>query len=92
MKNLNYYLFNGITFLLNKLIVTKVKGQRALDLVVKGLIELQTYRGYRHQFHLPVRGQRTKSNGRTIKRIYRFNILRNKIYEKTEKKLQKKKY
>ena len=30
-------------------------------------IELKTYRGLRHQRHLPVRGQRTKTNSRTVR-------------------------
>ncbi len=31
------------------------------------LKELQTYRGARHARHLPVRGQRTKTNSRTVR-------------------------
>ncbi|HEY4475802.1 MAG TPA: 30S ribosomal protein S13 [Candidatus Paceibacterota bacterium] len=31
------------------------------------LKELQTYRGLRHMRHLPVRGQRTKTNSRTVR-------------------------
>lgn len=31
------------------------------------LKELQTYRGSRHMRHLPVRGQRTKTNSRTVR-------------------------
>lgn len=31
------------------------------------LKELQTYRGMRHLRHLPVRGQRTKTNSRTVR-------------------------
>ncbi len=31
------------------------------------LKELQTYRGNRHSRHLPVRGQRTKTNSRTVR-------------------------
>ena len=31
------------------------------------LKELQTYRGARHLRHLPVRGQRTKTNSRTVR-------------------------
>ncbi len=30
-------------------------------------IELKTYRGARHQRHLPARGQRTKTNSRTVR-------------------------
>lgn len=31
------------------------------------LKDLQTYRGVRHMKHLPVRGQRTKTNSRTVR-------------------------
>jgi small subunit ribosomal protein S13 len=32
---------------------------------IKRLQEIGSYRGFRHRRHLPVRGQRTKTNGRT---------------------------
>ena len=34
---------------------------------IKRLIEIGSYRGYRHRRHLPVRGQRTHTNARTRK-------------------------
>lgn len=34
---------------------------------VKRLKEIGSYRGERHKRHLPVRGQRTKSNSRTVR-------------------------
>lgn len=34
---------------------------------IKRLKEIGTYRGLRHTKHLPVRGQRTKSNSRTVR-------------------------
>jgi small subunit ribosomal protein S13 len=34
---------------------------------IKRLIELGCYRGIRHSKHLPVRGQRTKTNSRTVR-------------------------
>ncbi|GBD37835.1 30S ribosomal protein S13 [bacterium HR37] len=34
---------------------------------IKRLIEIGCYRGIRHRLHLPVRGQRTRSNARTRK-------------------------
>jgi small subunit ribosomal protein S13 len=34
---------------------------------VKRLKEIKSYRGYRHQRGLPVRGQRTKTNTRTVR-------------------------
>jgi small subunit ribosomal protein S13 len=35
------------------------------------LVELNTYRGRRHKLGYPVRGQRTRSNGRTARRLNR---------------------
>lgn len=35
---------------------------------IQGLIEMRSYRGIRHQNHLPVRGQRTHTNAQTRKR------------------------
>ncbi|MGE4282925.1 MAG: 30S ribosomal protein S13 [Clostridia bacterium] len=42
-----------------------LRRQTALD--IKRLIEIGSYRGYRHRRGLPVRGQRSKTNARTRK-------------------------
>lgn len=39
--------------------------RREVQLNIKRLIEIGSYRGLRHRQNLPVRGQRTKTNGRT---------------------------
>ena len=41
--------------------------RRENSLSIKRLIDLATYRGSRHRKKLPVRGQRTRCNGRTRK-------------------------
>ena len=41
--------------------------RREVNLNIKRLIEIGCYRGIRHRRHLPVRGQRTKTNARTRK-------------------------
>ncbi len=38
---------------------------RQISLNIKRLKEIKSYRGNRHSANLPVRGQRTKTNGRT---------------------------
>ncbi len=45
----------------------KVEGElrKAVDLNIKRLIEVGSYRGIRHRHGLPVRGQRTRTNART---------------------------
>ncbi len=41
--------------------------RRQVNLDVKRLMNIGSYRGYRHRRGLPVRGQRTKTNARTRK-------------------------
>ena len=41
--------------------------RREIQLSIKRLIDLGTYRGMRHRRGLPVRGQRTRTNARTRK-------------------------
>jgi len=36
------------------------------------LIKISSYRGKRHKMRLPVRGQRTRSNARTIRRAMKY--------------------
>ncbi len=47
----------------------KVEGdlRREVQMNIKRLIDIGTYRGLRHRKGLPVRGQRTKTNARTRK-------------------------
>ena len=41
--------------------------RKEVSMNIKRLIEIGSYRGYRHRRNLPVRGQRTKTNARTRK-------------------------
>ena len=45
----------------------KVEGdlRREVDMNIKRLVEIGSYRGLRHRRNLPVRGQRTRTNART---------------------------
>lgn len=47
----------------------KVEGElkREILLNIKRLKEINSYRGIRHTKHLPLRGQRTKTNTRTVR-------------------------
>lgn len=47
----------------------KIEGDlsREIDQEIKRLKDIKCYRGVRHQRHLPVRGQRTKTNSRTVR-------------------------
>ena len=53
---------------------TNIKGlevegdlRRTVSMSIKRLMDLGCYRGIRHRKHLPLRGQRTKTNARTRK-------------------------
>ncbi|MEN0066318.1 MAG: 30S ribosomal protein S13 [Myxococcota bacterium] len=47
----------------------QVEGElrKEIDMNIKRLVDLRTYRGIRHRRNLPVRGQRTHTNARTRK-------------------------
>ncbi|QJC32113.1 30S ribosomal protein S13 [Enterobacteriaceae endosymbiont of Donacia versicolorea] len=46
--------------------------RRNINLNIKRLIDLGCYRGLRHKKGLPVRGQRTKTNAHTRKKLYKY--------------------
>jgi small subunit ribosomal protein S13 len=48
--------------------------RRERNQAIKRLIEIQCYRGRRHQRGLPVRGQKTKTNARTRKGPKRMSV------------------
>ena len=52
--------------------------RREVSLNIKRLMDLGNYRGLRHRKHMPVRGQRTKTNARTRKGPRRLAISKNK--------------
>lgn len=58
----------------------KVEGElrKELSLNIKRLIDIGSYRGYRHRHNLPVRGQRTHTNARTKKGPRRGSIRKRK--------------
>lgn len=41
--------------------------KKEVQMNIKSLIEINSYRGIRHRKHLPCRGQSTRSNARTLK-------------------------
>ncbi len=47
----------------------KVEGDLRMQIGqnIKRLVEINSYRGLRHKKHLPVRGQQTKTNSRTVR-------------------------
>ena len=52
--------------------------RREVTLNIKRLMDLGNYRGLRHRKHMPVRGQRTKTNARTRNGPRRMAVSKNK--------------
>ena len=52
--------------------------RRDISLNIKRLMDLGNYRGLRHRKHMPVRGQRTKTNARTRKGPRRLAVSKKK--------------
>lgn len=42
--------------------------------IISELVEIKSYRGIRHIFSLPVRGQRTRTNARSVKKMYKRKL------------------
>jgi len=53
---------------LSKLLIS-LKKENMVKSNINRLIKVGCYRGSRHKFNYPVRGQRTRSNAKTAKRI-----------------------
>lgn len=62
IRRVNYYR------IVKKWILTR-KLNRSIENNIKVLQDIKTFRGLRHQFRLPTRGQRTRSNRKTTKRL-----------------------
>lgn len=67
VKDLSYQQVNALKDALEK--KHRVEGELRRDILsdIKRLKEIGSYRGSRHTRHLPVRGQRTKTNNRTVR-------------------------
>ena len=60
------YLSNNIVK--NRKFLKQEELSRYISENIKLLARIKSYRGLRHRFALPLRGQRTKTNGKTAKR------------------------
>ena len=69
MHNLNNYYFMLLSFILDFFSWLEVRIRRIYTLNIKKLVDINTYKGLRHKDKLPVRGQRTRTNAKTKKRI-----------------------
>ena len=67
VKDLTENEINSIRDFINKNLKVEGDLRRDVALSIKRLIEIWCYRGIRHRKRLPLRGQRTKTNARTVK-------------------------
>lgn len=68
----------------NLVLKFKVEGDLKKEIVknINVMKETGSYKGQRHSRHLPVRGQRTKTNSRTVRGNKRMTSVSGKIKEK----------
>nr|YP_009122096.1 30S ribosomal protein S13 [Choreocolax polysiphoniae]AJH65854.1 30S ribosomal protein S13 [Choreocolax polysiphoniae] len=78
VKDLNDQQIILIKNFLNDRYLLEIDLKRIKKINIRRLIEIKSYRGKRHKLNLPVRGQRTKTNAKTIKSIKKI-IFNNKI-------------
>ena len=67
IRDLNDDQINKIRTIIEKEYQVEGDLRREVSLNIKRLMDLGNYRGLRHRKHMPVRGQRTKTNARTRK-------------------------
>src|ERR1700690_1916177 len=60
--------------------------RKDISMNIKRLIEIGSYRGYRHRRNLPVRGQRTHTNARTRKGPRKGTVAQKKKTAKADRK------
>ncbi len=71
VKELN---INQLKLIRDKISEFLIEGdlRREVMLNIKRLVDLGSYRGLRHRKGLPVRGQRTKTNAKTCRKLNKF--------------------
>lgn len=71
---MNFYHFYFVSFLLKNLIQGEAFLKRQVYARIRHLMTIQSYRGIRHRYYLPSRGQRTRTNAGTLKRFKKKNL------------------
>lgn len=67
MKDLKEAEVNAVREIIEKKFTVEGDLRREVSSNIKRLKEINCYRGSRHTKHLPLRGQRTKTNSRTVR-------------------------
>ena len=68
-KNLNNYNLQLLSYILDYYTWLEIRIKHYIFQNIKKLVELNAYKGLRHKDSLPTRGQRTRTNASTKKRI-----------------------
>jgi len=68
-KNLNNYNIQILSFILDFFTWLEIRIKHYIYQNIKKLVEINTYKGLRHKDSLPTRGQRTRTNASTKKKI-----------------------
>jgi small subunit ribosomal protein S13 len=69
VKHLSSSQIDQLIRVVNQYYFTGSELKRIIDQDIKRLTQIGCYRGFRHTLFLPVRGQRTKTNSRSIRKI-----------------------
>lgn len=69
VKNLTSLQVEQLIRIVNQYYYTGSELKRMINQDIKRLTQIGSYRGFRHILCLPVRGQRTKTNSRTVRKI-----------------------
>jgi small subunit ribosomal protein S13 len=75
IDNLNLYNFFVLSSILDDYTWLEIRIKREIFHRISVLIEIDSYKGKRHADGLPVRGQRTRTNASSVKRLKRKKIL-----------------
>ena len=67
VKDLTYEEVGRLREVIEKKLTVEGDLRKEVSMAIKRLMEIGSYRGYRHKRSLPVRGQRTHTNARTRK-------------------------
>lgn len=69
VDNLTSFQKDQLIRIINQYYFTGSELRRVITQDLKRLIDIGCYRGFRHAIHLPVRGQRTKTNARSRRKL-----------------------
>ena len=86
VKDLTEEQIGKIREYMDKNLTTEGELRRVVNMNIKALTEIKSYRGLRHKAGLPVRGQNTKSNARTRKGPKKVNTTKKTKQQPGKKK------